>query len=118
MGRLAVTTVARVRGKDPDDAGEYTAKWVISFLLVVIILIFGFAGAIAVRSNGGGTEAPTISHPNLDIFVGEVPCPVVRTANGESYPHKAPCRQERDAMDPVVARIYNADGILIGGSTP
>ena len=117
MGRLLVTTVARVLGKDPDDAGEYTAKWVIGFLLVVIILIFGFAGAIATRSNGGGAEAPTIPHPDQNIFVGEVPCPVVRTENGESYPYKAPCRQERDAMDPNVARIYNADGVLIGGST-
>lgn len=66
--------------------------------------------------DGRGAEAPTIPHPDQIIHVGEVPCPVVRTESGEPYPYKAPCRQERDAQDRNVARIYNADGVLIGGS--
>lgn len=83
------------------------APWAVAGLLVL-------AGCEAAR-DGGGAEAPAIPHPDQDIYVGEVPCPVVMD-NGVPSTHKAPCRQERDALDPNVARIYNADGILIGGS--
>lgn len=89
-------------------------------LVVVLALSAGAAsfllGAEPER-DGGGVETHTIPHPEQDIFVGEVLCPVVRMENGEPYPYKAPCRQERDALDRNVARIYNADGVLIGGST-
>lgn len=84
------------------------APWAVAGLLVL-------AGCEA-AGDGRGATAPTIPHPEQVIHVGEVPCPVVRMQNGEPYPYKAPCRQERDALDPNVARIYNADGVLIGGS--
>lgn len=73
--------------------------------------------AVGQAGDGGSAEAPTIPHPEAVILVGEVPCPVVFTANGEPVSYKAPCRQDRDPGDRNVTRIFNADGVLIGGST-
>ena len=93
-----------------------SAAWAVVLLAVVAVLALS-AGAASVMlgGDGGGAEAPTVPHPEQDIFVGEVPCPVVMYDDGPRS-HKAPCRQERDALDRNVARIYNADGVLIGGS--
>lgn len=89
--------------------------WAVVLVAALLALSAG-AASVLLGGNGGGAEAPAIPHPEQVIHVGEVPCPVVRMANGEPYPYKAPCRQERDALDRNVARIYNADGVLIGGS--
>jgi hypothetical protein len=95
------------------------AAWAVVLVAALLALSAGAASVLLADEpasrDGGGAEAPTIPHPEQVIHVGEVPCPVVMD-NGVPRSHKAPCRQERDAQDRNVARIYNADGVLIGGS--
>lgn len=70
MGRFMVTVVARLLGKDPQLAWEYTARWVIRFLLVVIVITIGFAGVGAVMGNeeSGGQIAPAPVVTTLDRY--------------------------------------------------
>jgi hypothetical protein len=91
-----------------------SAAWALVVLVAALLAAAWAAGAVMLGpvGDGGGAEAPTIPHPRA-IFTGEVPCP--DRPGGE--PYVGPCRQEPDAMDPYVTRIYNGDGVLIGGST-
>lgn len=49
---------------------------------------------------------------------GPIPCPVLQNPGGDPVTYQEPCSQRRDAQDPVVTRIYDGNGMVIGGSTP
>lgn len=49
---------------------------------------------------------------------GPIPCPVLQNPGGDPVTYQEPCSQRRDAQDPVVTRIYDGSGMMIGGSTP
>ncbi len=69
MGRLLVTVVARLVGRDPDDAWEYTVKWVIRFILVIVAITLGFSGAGAVLGTQNGGQPAPVSTTTTSVVV-------------------------------------------------
>lgn len=63
MGYLLVAGIARVLGKNPQDLWSYTTKWIIRFLLVLILITISFAGAGVVfgKEKSGDPKVPAIT---------------------------------------------------------
>ena len=86
---------------------------------LLLVCAFVLAGCSAGQPDETGLDPATGWHrPVPAIFEGPIPCPVIQNPGGEPLIHQEPCTQRRDVEDPVVTRIYDGNGVMIGSITP